>query len=105
MKSKHPDRTIASSVGRDRYTGVIVYQTKRMTESQTIEAVYENGILRPVHPVTGLVEHSKVRLAIEYEAQAVHPLAKFAGILSNEEAEEVQTILAEEFGKVDVSGW
>ena len=76
-----------------------------MTESQTIEAVYENGIFRPVHPVAGLVEHSKVTLAIEHEAQAVHPLAKFAGILSDEEAEEVQTILAEEFGKVDASGW
>ena len=76
-----------------------------MTESQTIEAVYENGIFRPVHPVAGLVEHSKVTLAIEYETQAVHPLTKFAGILSEEEAEEVQTILAEEFGKVDASGW
>lgn len=74
-----------------------------MTESQTIEAVYENGIFRPIHPVTGLVEHSKVTLAIEYEAQAVHPLAKFGGILSNEEAEEIQAILAEEFSKVDAS--
>ncbi|MBW4578549.1 MAG: antitoxin family protein [Tildeniella nuda ZEHNDER 1965/U140] len=76
-----------------------------MTESQTIEAVYENGIFRPIHPVTGLVEHSKVTLAIAYEAQAVHPLAQFAGMLSNEEAEELQTIVAEEFGKVDTSGW
>ena len=42
-----------------------------MTESQTIEAVYENGIFRPTYPVTGLVEHSKVMLAIEYETQAV----------------------------------
>lgn len=76
-----------------------------MTESQSIEAVYENGIFRPICPIIGLVENSKVTLAIEYATQAVHPLAQFAGILSNEEAEEVQTIVAEEFGKVDTSGW
>ncbi len=76
-----------------------------MAKPQTIEAVYENGVFRPLQTVTGLVEHSKVTLAIESEAQSIHPLAKFAGILSNEEATEIQTILAEEFGKVDTHGW
>ncbi len=76
-----------------------------MAELQTIEAVYENGVFRPLQTVTGLVEHSKVKLAIESEAQSIHPLAKFAGILSNEEAAEIQAVLAEEFSKVDTNGW
>ena len=69
-----------------------------MAESQTIEAVYENGVFRPLQTVTGLVEHSKVKLAIESDAQSIQPLAKFAGIISNEEAAEMQVILIKEYG-------
>ncbi|MGI0486268.1 hypothetical protein ACN4EK_12580 [Pantanalinema rosaneae CENA516] len=34
-----------------------------------------------------------------------HPLAKFAGILSNSEAEELQQVIAAECRQVDVDEW
>jgi hypothetical protein len=33
---------------------------------------------------------------------SVHPLAKFAGILSDEEAQELQVTIADEFAKINV---
>jgi len=74
-----------------------------MTESQTLEAIYENGILRPLKMLTGLPEHTKVKIIVEYEV--VNPLLQFAGILSDEEAEAIQAVIAEEFGKVDLDEW
>ncbi|UBF25827.1 antitoxin family protein [Kovacikia minuta CCNUW1] len=76
-----------------------------MTESQTIEAIYEDGVLRPLQVLAGLAEHSKVRLTIEDEKSSPHPLSKFAGILSDEEAREMQVMISEEFGKIDPNGW
>ncbi|MDX2273706.1 MAG: hypothetical protein NW237_17390 [Cyanobacteriota bacterium] len=34
-----------------------------------------------------------------------HPLAKFAGILSDSEAEELQQIITQEFRQVDLNEW
>lgn len=34
-----------------------------------------------------------------------HPLAKFAGILSDSEAEELQQTIAKEFRQVDLNEW
>lgn len=36
---------------------------------------------------------------------SIHPLTKFAGILSDDEAQELQITIANEFEKVDVNGW
>jgi predicted DNA-binding antitoxin AbrB/MazE fold protein len=55
-----------------------------MTKSQTVEAVYENGILRPLKELVDLVEYSKVRIIVEYEENPSHPLLPFAAILSTD---------------------
>jgi predicted DNA-binding antitoxin AbrB/MazE fold protein len=57
---------------------------RKMTKSQTVEAVYENGILRPLKELVDLVEYSKVRIIVEYEENPSHPLLPFAGILSTD---------------------
>lgn len=75
-----------------------------MTQHQTIEAIYENGVLRPLEPLDGLAEHSKVKVTIEYKAEP-HPLMQFAGILNNEEAAELLNIIEEEFKRVDPNAW
>lgn len=36
-----------------------------MAASKSIEAVYEDGIFKPLKPVQGLSEHERVRLTIE----------------------------------------
>ena len=74
-------------------------------QTLTIDAIYENGVLRPLEPLQGLSEHNKVRITIESEKTKVHPLLQFAGILSNEEAAALQAIIEEEFEKVDPNAW
>ncbi len=70
-----------------------------------IEAIYENGILRPLQPLLGVTEHSKVKITIEAKEAEPHPLLQFAGILSDEEAAELQHMIEEEFEKVDPHAW
>jgi predicted DNA-binding antitoxin AbrB/MazE fold protein len=76
-----------------------------MAKFQTVEAVYENGILRPLQVLADLAEHSKVRITIEYEENPPHPLLQFAGILSDEETAELQSMIAREFEQIDLNGW
>lgn len=76
-----------------------------MADSQTIEAVYENGVLRPLQTLVGLMEHSKVKITIEYEEVSTHPLLQFAGILRDEEAAELQSVIAQEFEQIDPNAW
>ncbi|MCP4358387.1 MAG: antitoxin family protein [Chloroflexi bacterium] len=47
----------------------------------TVEAIYENGILRPLQPLQSVTEHSKVKITIEAKGSEPHPLLQFAGIL------------------------
>ena len=63
-----------------------------MRQTQTIEAIYENGILRPLEPIINLAEQCKVKITIEREEITPHPLLEFAGILSDEEAEELSAL-------------
>ncbi|GBC76302.1 hypothetical protein HRbin07_00501 [bacterium HR07] len=73
--------------------------------SQTIEAIYEDGVLRPLKPLKNLREHSRVKITIEAEATVRHPLAECIGILSDEDAAEMRRIIEEEFERVDVREW
>jgi predicted DNA-binding antitoxin AbrB/MazE fold protein len=72
---------------------------------QVIEAIYENGVLRPLKPLIGFPEHSKLKITIEAEAIASHPLLQFVGILSDEEAAELTHIIETEFEEIDPNGW
>ncbi|MDW8140872.1 MAG: antitoxin family protein [Candidatus Bipolaricaulota bacterium] len=73
--------------------------------AQTIEAIYENGILRPLKPLENLKEHSKVRVTIEAEVTTMHPFVTCIGILPDEDAAEMRRIIEEEFEKVDLREW
>jgi predicted DNA-binding antitoxin AbrB/MazE fold protein len=70
----------------------------------TIEAVYENGVLRPLVPIAGLNEHEKVRVSIQ-TGMAPHPLLKYCGTISDEDTREIEKIIADEFEKVDPNDW
>ncbi|MCI2430065.1 antitoxin family protein [Candidatus Acetothermia bacterium] len=73
--------------------------------AQTIEAIYEDGILRPLKPLKNLKEHSKVKVTIEAEEKTAHPLAACIGILPDEDAAEMRRIIDEEFERVDLREW
>jgi predicted DNA-binding antitoxin AbrB/MazE fold protein len=73
---------------------------------KTVEAIYENGLLRLLEPLEGLSEPCKVRVTIETVEPSVHPLANCVGILPDEDASEMRRIIEEEFerAKMDTSG-
>ncbi len=76
-----------------------------LKQIQIVEAIYENGILRLLEPLKDIEERSKVKITIEWGKSSTHPLSKFAGILSNEEAEEIRKIIETEFENVDPDAW
>jgi predicted DNA-binding antitoxin AbrB/MazE fold protein len=46
----------------------------------TVEAVYEDGVLKPTHPLP-LQEHEKVRIQIETVPEAVRRVRQSAGLI------------------------
>ncbi|MCL1470716.1 antitoxin family protein [Argonema antarcticum] len=76
-----------------------------MLQTQTIKAIYEDGVLHPLQALEGLAEHARVKITIHCEESLPHPLLQFSGILSDKEAEELQLTIADEFGKIDTYGW
>ena len=73
--------------------------------TQTIEAIYEEGVLRPLQPLNGLTEHSKVKVTIEADEQGTHPMADLIGILPDEDADEIRRVIEEEFEQVNLNEW
>ncbi|CAC5340905.1 MULTISPECIES: antitoxin family protein [Planktothrix] len=71
---------------------------------QQVSAIYENGLLRPLHN-PNLPENSQVNLVIESNLNSSHPLLQFAGILSDQEAQELETIINQEFNQVNKDEW
>ncbi len=67
---------------------------------QQMSAIYENRLLRPLHN-PNLPENSQVNLVIESNLNSSHPLLQFAGILSDQEAQEIETIINQEFNQVN----
>lgn len=67
--------------------------------SQTVEAIYENGVLRPVEPLEGIREQARVKLTVEVEpavdaaAPAVKPIWELAEELMRNVPEEVRARL------------
>jgi predicted DNA-binding antitoxin AbrB/MazE fold protein len=72
--------------------------------SETIPAVFENGVFRPLRRPKGLVEHHHVTLTVDVEAQ-VSALADVSGSLSPEDAQELREIIDREFERVDPKEW
>jgi predicted DNA-binding antitoxin AbrB/MazE fold protein len=71
---------------------------------KTIEAIYENGVLRPTQPITGLAEHARVRVTV-LSPVSTPPWADCVGIMPDEDAREISRIIDEEFEKVDPNDW
>jgi len=73
--------------------------------TKTIHAIYEHGILRPLEPIEGIRENSEVEVTIAVKQKEVSPILRFAGILSEEEANKMLRIVEEAFERVNLDEW
>ena len=68
--------------------------------TQTIEAVYEDNVLKPIKPLKGIMEHQNVIVVIR-----PRPIRKglrdVVGTLTHDEAKEQQKLIDEEFEKIE----
>jgi len=71
---------------------------------RTIEAVYTQGVLRPVETLQGLAENQRVMVTVT-PAAAPNPLAGWHGGMSDEDAREMIAIIDAEFEKVNPDDW
>ena len=70
----------------------------------TLEAVYENGVFRPLTVPEGLAEHRRVLLTVSAE-DPLSSLADVAGGISPEDAREMRDVIEREFEGVDLREW
>jgi predicted DNA-binding antitoxin AbrB/MazE fold protein len=70
---------------------------------KTVEAIFENGVFRPVEPITGLAERARVR--VTFSPANPPAWADVVGIMPDEDADEMRKIIDEEFSKVDPNDW
>jgi len=73
--------------------------------TRTIDAIYEDGILRPLQALEGLPDHAQVRVTVEGVTKPRHPLADCIGILPDDDAAELLEIMEREFEQVDSREW
>lgn len=73
--------------------------------TRRVEAIFENGVLRPVTPLEGVAECSRVVINLEPCPESGHPFANCFGIMPDEDAAEMKRIIEEEFEQVDPRDW
>jgi predicted DNA-binding antitoxin AbrB/MazE fold protein len=72
--------------------------------TQTLEAVYEDGVFKPLSIPHGVPEHAQVTLSVEV-APPARSLQDVIGTMSREDAEEMQDIVRREFGRINPDDW
>jgi predicted DNA-binding antitoxin AbrB/MazE fold protein len=72
--------------------------------SETLPAVFENGVFRPLRRPKELTEHRQVTLTVDV-AEDVSSLSEVAGSLSPEDAQEMREIVEREFERVEPREW
>ena len=73
--------------------------------TKTIHAVYKQGMLRPLEPIEGIKENTEVEITISVGDVGPSHILKFAGILSDEEANRMLQTVEEEFERIDMNEW
>jgi predicted DNA-binding antitoxin AbrB/MazE fold protein len=73
--------------------------------SNSVEAVYERGVLRPLQPLEGIAENARAWLKVELTGETTHPLTECIGILPDEDAKERRRVIDAEFEQVEPDAW
>ncbi len=71
---------------------------------KTLEAIYENGLFRPLARAEGIAEHRRVTLTVTDEDR-FSSLPDLSGRISGDDVEEIRTIVEREFESVDLREW
>jgi predicted DNA-binding antitoxin AbrB/MazE fold protein len=71
---------------------------------RTIEAVFANGVLRPLSPVDFLDENRRVTLTVSV-AGTKRPLEGWVGGLADDDADAMRRTVEAEFERVDPDEW
>jgi hypothetical protein len=69
-----------------------------------LEAVFENGVFRPLTRPEGIAEHGRVTLTVTSEDR-LSSVADLAGRISADDAQEMRAIVEREFERVDLREW
>lgn len=70
-----------------------------------VEAIFENGVFRPLQPLPHLTERSHVEISVEVPSENGASVFRGPGILPDEDAAEMLRIIHEEFEQVDERDW
>jgi predicted DNA-binding antitoxin AbrB/MazE fold protein len=70
----------------------------------TLKAVFENGVFRPLRRPKGLTDRREVTLTVTVEEDP-SSLADFAGRVSSDDAQEMRDVIEREFERVDPREW
>jgi predicted DNA-binding antitoxin AbrB/MazE fold protein len=68
--------------------------------TRTVDVIYEDNVLKPLTPLEGLQEHERV-VVILCPRSRKEGLRELVGTLTHEEAEAMQKVIDEEFGKIE----
>jgi predicted DNA-binding antitoxin AbrB/MazE fold protein len=68
--------------------------------TRTVQAIYEDKVLKPLSPLEGLQDHQRVEISV-YVPPPKEGLSKLIGTLSAQEAEEMKAAIAHEFERID----
>jgi predicted DNA-binding antitoxin AbrB/MazE fold protein len=70
-----------------------------------IEAIFENGVFRPLQPLPHLAEHCHVEISVDVPGGNDGTVFRGPGILPDEDAAEMLRIIEQEFEQVDEREW
>ncbi|MBI2470751.1 MAG: antitoxin family protein [Planctomycetes bacterium] len=73
--------------------------------TKTIHAIYKQGLLKPLEPIEGIKENAEVEITISVGDAGESRILKFAGILSDDEANRMLQTVEEEFERIDMNEW
>ncbi len=75
--------------------------------TQVVDAVYENGVFKPIGPIEGFSDRDRVQLTISAAPQTrkKNPFEDWVGDMSDEDAAEMIRVIDEEFEQIDPNDW
>ncbi|HLG28574.1 MAG TPA: antitoxin family protein [Candidatus Brocadiales bacterium] len=73
--------------------------------TKTVNAIYEHGVFRPLEPIEGIKENTEVEVTVTVKREISHPILRFAGILSEEDANRMMEMVEDEFERVNPDEW
>ncbi len=73
--------------------------------SHILEAIFEDGVFRPLGRLSGIPDRTRVRITVEPAEFPKSPLADCFGALPKKNADEMMRIVEEEFERIDPREW